>query len=266
MSYEILLKYHEETEVKGEYNREETKEKIIKCGKPFEDTPLEDVAGKIIAQLARRNILVTDVEVYEYYKKKVNYIEAEDGIKIKGRKFSFDGTVKFSTEDTDESDVEDKLLGLLNTNPNILDLIENITTKDKTKLQQILGKNGGSKPAPIGPIRFEIFDPVEGGVPPPGTLGGLSKGFKFTKGRRYPILQEKPVGIDPRLGLLYMTTDDAGVQRELSDRFFVVPPRLDGAFIEDRAAYVGGDGPEPTLSFGDQVKTDMPDLSTLRRK
>ena len=156
MSYGILLKYHEESAVKGEYNREETKEKTIKCGKPFEDTPLDEVAGKIIAQLARRNILVTDVEVYEYHKKKINYSETDDGIKIKGRKFSFDGTVKFSTEDTDETGDQDKLLGLLNTNPDILSLIENITTKDKAKLQQLLGgKNGGSK-APLQMLQYDL--------------------------------------------------------------------------------------------------------------
>ncbi len=262
MSYEILLKYHEEGPEKGQYDREEVKEKVIKVGKPFEDIPLEEVASRIIAQLARRNILVIDVEIYEYYKKKINYSETDDGIKIKGRKFSFDGTVKFDAQE-EEPDTQEQLLELLKINPAVLDLLKSSSPNAPTKLQQVLG-NSGSKPITSNtPIRFEVFDPVEGAVPPPGTLGGLGKGWKFTKGRQYPILQEKPAGTNPLHGLLYTTTDDAGIQRQLSDRYFIVPPRLDGDFVEDAAQYVGATGPEPTLSFGDVVKTNMPDL---RRK
>src|SRR5690606_33375022 len=89
LGFEITLKFHEEIS-KGEYNKDELKTKTTKVGGPLEDVPIEVLAGKVIAQLARRNILVVDVEIYEITKKKISFKETSDGILIKNKKFRFD--------------------------------------------------------------------------------------------------------------------------------------------------------------------------------
>ena len=87
MGYELVFYFHKEIS-KGEYNKEEVKKKSVKVGSPYEEVPLETVAGKIIAQLARRNILVVDVDIFELTKKKLSYKETSDGILIKNKKFN----------------------------------------------------------------------------------------------------------------------------------------------------------------------------------
>jgi hypothetical protein len=175
----------------------------------------------------------------------LSYQETDDGIKIKGRKFSFDGTMKLVAEET-ESDTQEQLLN---------------EQQKPSVVKSVL-----SPVATLHPLRFEVFDPIE--APPPGTVGSLGKGWKFTKGQRYPIYQEKPAGTSPLLGMLYITMDDDEKRREISDKYFVIPPRLDERFLEDGKQYVGATGPEPKLSFGTGTlsTSDMPDLSTLRRK
>lgn len=252
MSFEILYRYKEK-DADGQFS-EEVQEKTVKVGKPYEDTPLEDVAGKIIAQLARRNILVVEVEIYEYNKKKVNYSETDDGIKIKGRKFSFDDTPGLAAiHEVEEGPAPEQLMALLQSNPNLV--------------QQLLGQvKSPGKPVPMvnlaGPLRYEVFDPPD----PAAIKMAAAQGLKLTKGKKYPIHQEKPAGPSITAGLLYVVTDDVGKQVPVRSEFFIIPPKLSEAFLEDNVQYVGGSGPEPQLSYGDEVASGMPDLSKLRGK
>ena len=99
MGYEVIFHYKEEEKSPQNGDRsysEEEKIKKIKVGNLEDDTPIEAVAGKIFAQLARRNILVIDVEIYEFTKKKLNYKETDDGFLIKNKKFRFDDGVSSS--------------------------------------------------------------------------------------------------------------------------------------------------------------------------
>ncbi|NDD55035.1 hypothetical protein EBZ39_14430, partial [bacterium] len=65
MGYEILYRYKEALEKPGAYG-EEVKTKSVKVGKVTDEIGLDVVAGKVMSQLARRNILIVDVEIYEY--------------------------------------------------------------------------------------------------------------------------------------------------------------------------------------------------------
>ena len=182
MGYELIYHYHEEIS-KGEYNRDEIKTKSVKVGSPYDDMPLENVAGKIIAQLARRNILVVDVEIYEFTKKKLNYREADDGIVIKNKKFKFDdGAV---VEVSENNVVENNNSGIQ-------------TTQSVPIVQK-----------PI--VRYEIFNP-------PVELLKESKrrGYLFTVGKKYPIYKELTA---PR-GINYLTLDDSGFERVLHEQHF----------------------------------------------
>ena len=88
MGYELTYHFREEVS-KGEYS-EEVKTKTIKIGTPEDDMPLDAAAGKIMSMLARRNILLEDVTIYEFTKKHLSFKMADDGILIKNKKFKFD--------------------------------------------------------------------------------------------------------------------------------------------------------------------------------
>lgn len=103
MGYEIRYTYHPRKEDGPGYNEEITEEKNSKVGKPFDDTSLEKCAAAIMAQLARRDVLVVDVEVYELVKKEISFKESKDGngIVLKNKKFSLSKTAQLVEEEED---------------------------------------------------------------------------------------------------------------------------------------------------------------------
>lgn len=88
MGFEVKYAYYE----KGDrgYNTEDEKELTSKVGEPFDDVTLEQLAGAIMAQFARRDIMVFDAEIYELAKKKISFKETNGGIILKNKKYSFD--------------------------------------------------------------------------------------------------------------------------------------------------------------------------------
>lgn len=93
MGYELTYHFHEKKD--GSYNKEEVKTIKKKVGEPFEDIPLEKVAAAIMAQMARRDIFVINVDICELSKKQVSFKETDGGILIKNKKFSFDQSTVF---------------------------------------------------------------------------------------------------------------------------------------------------------------------------
>jgi hypothetical protein len=209
--FEIIYHYKEQLEV-GRYS-DEAKEKKMKVGSPYEEIPLEVVAGKIMAQLARRDILIVDVEIYEYSKKQINYKQIDDGITIKNKKFRFDNGPVVTAEP--ELDAE-KLLEIIKANPNLFSKVcgekqqcgeKHNEKQHNTALAILPIVTDSTNKAPTiqrkraRPIRFEAFNPQ------PQDMGTVrAKGFKFTTGKKYPIWDEKGDGIR----MVYDTVDDSG--------------------------------------------------------
>ena len=104
MGYEIKYKFHPRKEEGSGYNTDLTEEKLVKVGKPFDDTPLEKVAAAIMSQMARRDIWVVDVEVAELVRKQIAFKECKDGkgIVLKGKKYSFNESAQMVSEDVIE--------------------------------------------------------------------------------------------------------------------------------------------------------------------
>ena len=98
------IKYFYKESAEPGFYKDEILTKTLKVGRFGEDISLEILAGKIMAQLARRNILIVDIEIYEYAKKKIKYKETDSGIIIKNKKFSFDSgaVVESNLEDDEE--------------------------------------------------------------------------------------------------------------------------------------------------------------------
>jgi hypothetical protein len=249
--FEVIFHYYEATE-KGKYNEDAPKTKKITVGKLEDDTLLDSVAGKIIAQFARRNILVTDVEIFEYTKKKLAFKEEDDGIRIKNKKYKFDDGAAIDGEETVGEEDLQKLAAILAANPNILSQIQGQQTS-----HQISQPHQALKPAKKLTVkRSEIFDPVDAALIPIAK----SKGWAFTVGKQYPIYDEK-LGAAVTDGMLYITTDDAGKQRIVSDKYFLpIQKQLSGSFMEDNTSVIGAGSREPQLHWDGAIDSEVPNL------
>lgn len=246
MGFEITYFYKESSEVPGTY-KEEVLSKTTKVGKFDQEVSLDVLAGKIIAQLARRNILIVDIEILEFTKKKVSYKETPTGIFIKNKKFNFDsGAIVSSDEDYDvelnEILQNEELLEKIKKSLNLCENkqpLKNLCVRPKPE-------EGGKKA-----LRQEIYDPeittkfkIE------------QKGYKFTVGKKYSIFAEKSLaGV-----LVYTTKDDAGREVEVSSECFIVPP-VGLSFGDDEPQYYGGESSNDVdLWKNVRVEQSMPDI------
>lgn len=252
IGYEVTYHYREEVEgSKGQYE-EEIKQKTAKIGKGFEEVSLEVLAGKIIAQLARRNILVVDVEIHEYVRKKLSYRESPDGILIKNKKFRFDdgAVVEAGIEDPG---AKEELAELLANNPELLQNNSALSKPLQPQPQTNLAPRPQAPATLSGrrPIRHEIYDPdiaSEHRV--------IQRGLKFTKGKRYPIFEEN-TRVEGSGIIMYTTVDDAGKETEIGNECFTVPTqgiRYENVVKEDKAEDID------LWGSTQQVSSDMPDL------
>ena len=90
MAFEILFYFHPKQE-DGKYNTEETQTFSKTIGRrKTEDVPLERVAAAIMGEMARRDILIAKVELFEFAKREIAFKETKGGFVIKNRKFQFD--------------------------------------------------------------------------------------------------------------------------------------------------------------------------------
>jgi len=232
MGYEILYRYKEALDKPGTYG-DEVKTKSVKVGKITEDVGLEVLAGKVMSQLARRNILIIDVEIYEYAKKKMGYRETADGIVIKGKKFSFDSGKVVTTDDF-ESDEEFK--------PMPSPSRELADRSCPVKKAENLARR---------PIRQEMYDPD-----PIGEQKVRQKGLKFTVGKKYPVYSEESMGST----LIYVSTDDSGKEVKVNAEYFVAVGA--GLSQEDEGPkYVGAENQKDEINlWRNYENTEMPDI------
>lgn len=243
MGYEVVFSYKESGENPGEY-LDEIKTKISRVGKTIEDVPLENLANKIMSQLARRNVLIVNVEIYEYAKKKLSYRESSDGIVIKNKKFSFSSgnIVELDLEEEIEEDTEEEFKPIPSPSKDLAD--------KSCPLVSSKNKNNSLK----RPLRYEVYEPE-----PLSEFKAKQKGLKFTVGNRYPIYSEESAG-----GMIiYKTIDDSGKEINVSSEYFIVA----GAGIsmqDDEAKYVGAEDQKQEINlWGNYETVEMPDI---RRK
>ncbi len=226
--------HYKEASSPGVYG-DELKTKNCKIGKVTEDVGLEVLAAKIMSQLARRNILITDVEIYEFAKKKLNYRETSDGIVLKNKKFSFDsGTVLTTDEFSEDEDFKP------------------IPSPSRDLADQSCPVTRTQSPRPHKrAIRHELFEPE-----PLALHKAQQKGLKFTVGKKYPIYSESSMGTS----VIYKTTDDKGRDVDVSSEYFMAM----GAGLlqqDDGPKYVGAENQKEEINlWRNYEQTDMPDI------
>lgn len=237
MGYEIVYRYKEATEAPGVYS-DEVKEKSAKIGKVTEDVGLDALAAKIMSQLARRNILIVDVEIWEYERKKVSYRETASGIVIKNKKFAFDAGKVAETCDWDEPPQEE---------------FKPLPEPSK-ELADRSCPLSSPRPAAARPMRHEVFDPD-----PIALHKAQQRGLKFTVGKKYPIHSENSLGTS----VIYRTTDDRGREVDVgAEHFVAIGAGL--ALQDDGPTYVGAENQKEEVDlWGNYERVDMPDI---RRK
>lgn len=245
MGYEVIYKYKEAAGEPGKYS-DEIKERSAKIGKVTDEVSLDALAAKIMTQLARRNVLIVDVEIYEYAKKRISYKETSSGIVIKNKKFSFDAGSVVETEDFEDASV-------------VADAEDDSFKPVPSPSRELADRSCPIAMAKAAPqsrraVRHEIFDPE-----PLALHKAQQKGLKFTVGKKYPIYSETSMGTTT----VYKTTDDRGRDVEVGSEYFVAIGA--GLMQQDEGpTYVGAENQREEINlWRNYENVDMPDL---RRK
>jgi hypothetical protein len=198
VGFECIYHYHERIE--GEYNKEETKTFKKKVGDPFDDVPLEKLATAIMAQLARRDVWIVDVEVFELSKKPISFKEAKGGIILKNKKFLFDGGC------------EDSMIVVQDV---VQPSSQQVDYKPSVNHVNIQGQS--TQPHNMAsnrrPIDWVVFSPE------PHYLGEIrQKGLRMTNDKKYPVFEKRQGGLN---GDIYLMVDDAGRDQLVSEKYFI---------------------------------------------
>lgn len=254
MGYEITYKYHPRKE--GGYDTDNVLEKSAKVGKPFDDTPLEKCAAAILAQLARRDIWVVDVEVHELVKKKISFKESMDGkgIVLKNKKFSFNGAAEMVEECEEQPPAPVLPPGV---HPH--ELIQQQPQLDS--LYADPNKSIQPKRLPMPPVNqkkvlYEVY------FEPGDAYANVAKQMKLklTLDKKYPVhaVIPHPTG---RLDLQKLVvTDDTGKAITVDEQFFTTAGR--GLYADRELGFSSGNGNgrgrEPKLMYEGELSTSEP--------
>lgn len=225
MGYELVFHFHEKDE-NGKFDLDEsTKQTFTKnIGRRNAEISLEQVAAVIMGQLARRDIYVVNVEVYEYAKREITFKETKEGVTIKGKKFNFDQLHGVLKSDDDEEQP--------NLRPNMPQLRKESfeDLEDDFDLSQFKPSMPSSKPEimpnfnipsapskpkvdPNIPLRQELYHPHK------EDYSLLQRqGYKLTMGKPYPIFKEFVK--NPSEPVYYLIKDDVGTKVEINSSFF----------------------------------------------
>ena len=267
MGFEVRYHYHPKASEGVGYDMEKKEVMTKKVGKSFDETPLEKLAGAIMSQMARRDILIFDVEVDEFVRKSVNFKETKDGrgIVLKNKRFSFNATADMVASDVHEDYYEDggelqpheialqprplpagvqphELIDQRNVTD---DLYANPNRPVPVKRQPMSQKYNIN---PNKVLYWVYFEPEFYGSQARGM------GLKFTENKKYPVhhVVQHPSG---RMDLQKLVvTDDAGRQVEVEDKFFTSAGA--GLSMGFEADVQKNQGRQPKLMYADELVID----------
>ena len=190
MGFEICYHFYPRKEVAG-YDTDHPETFTKQLGK-MEEVPLEKLANAILQQLARRDIMVFDVEIFEFTRRQISFKETKGGVLIKNKKFMLDGSIEVIEEEAEAPPPQSSIRVATNVPNNQA-------------------------------LRFEVFDPD------PTLIASLTRKYKLTPKRKYPVYEEKTVPtrivVDgtptETLSFEYATTDDSGQRIRVPSMHFV---------------------------------------------
>ena len=273
MGFEVTYQYHDRLE-DGGYDKSVIKELKRKVGDPFEEVPLEKLASLVMGQLARRDIWVTDVEILELKRQKVNCRETKGGIIIKNKKFVLDAeNNNITCQDLPEVSAQPTSNALVPMQQATAAGIHPHNNLPLAVQQQNMSKR---------PIKFVLVD-SEGVVldgsgdrmPVPAAI--KRAGLALRPNQRYAVFQEMDDPRDKRVDKfghptldrkkVYLMVDDNKREVVVSQDYFVnAEIRLEKSLADDPwDTKPGGGGGNPRLMYEQEdASAAMPDLRGKR--
>ncbi len=260
MSYEVTYKFYEKLEDSFDYDRSNPLSYKKIYGKLEEDYTLDSLVPNIMQQMARRDIFVFDVEIYEFQKKKITFKQSKADLIVNNKKFSTK-TVLYDAIQSEEENTANQIAHTNiapTTNNNVLtQTIPTAQTLPAVNLAPVLpsqanmvAKNNNVNKAKRV-IKFVTFDP-------PNPVVRAKFPYKFTPNKKYPVFSERlaPNGI----GMVIDTIDDLNNEVKVPDELFV---SLDVNLIGDQEAGFSTQSSglvDSTLDWKGVVKDDIPSL------
>jgi hypothetical protein len=223
MGYEVTFYFKEKDKETGEYKDGGNFKKRV--GDPYEDTSIESLANIVLRQLARRDILVDNVDVFEITKKKISFKESKSGIVIKNKKFTLDDSFEIKSEEEQNEETGSSTS-------------DQAQPKNKEKLST----------SKLKPIKRMIYAPE-----PQQHIKLLKQGVKLTVDKEYDIfqIQKHPNGITE----IYLIVDDKGRDKQVADDCFVPQTFLLDEGVDEHTG-LSDDG----LNWGGAINDSVPSI------
>lgn len=238
MGYEIQYIYHPRKE-DGGYDTSSREEKSVKVGKAFDDTPLEKCAAAIMVQLARRDIWVVDVKVYELVKSEISFKESSDGrgIILKNKKYNLGSTAEALAEDLIEEVVQPSVQPVQGMQPHEL-----MAQRQPTDISNLYDASARvpvkQSPKPVinrNKVMYHVyFEPYM------YQAEARKLKLKFTEDRKYPVHAIIPSATGRLDGQQIAVSDDSGNVVILDEKFFTSAGK--GLLADEQLGFSGSPG------------------------
>ena len=273
IGYEVKIHYHPRKEEGGyDFEKKETLSK--KVGKAFEETTLETLAGFLISQMARRDMVIVDVEVEEFVRRPVSFKECKDGrgIMLKGKRFSLDDAAKIVADEIVEIEetpvVSTQLVQQLQQSPQLQphEILAAQQPQRAADLDSLYAQPNRSLPVkregvlmpPVNQKRilyWVYFDP--------GDLWraeARQRKLKFREDEKYPVHQIVPHPSGRLDAQEIVVSDDTGKPVRLDEKYFTSAGR--GLMADDELGFSRAqpkrNGRKQKLMYEDQMTIDVP--------
>lgn len=268
MGFEVTYTYHPRKE-EGGYDTSVKEEKVVKVGKPFDEIPLENLAAAIMAQLARRDVWVKDVQVVELARKEVAFKECKDGLGIvlKNRRFGFNEAAQMVAEDLVVEELKQQALALPQQCPAGMQPHEMLQpARAQANIEDLYANPNKTVPVQRQPtnhvpvnqkkILYKVmFDPAIVWIPEVKRLN-----LKFTVDKEYPVHQVIPHPSGKLDLQKIVVTDDLGRPVTLDEKYFTTVGM--GLLADKQLGFSGSNTRglrKPKLAFEDEMFMDAPD-------
>lgn len=237
MGFEVCYFYHEKLD--GEYNKEELKEFKKKVGDPFEETSLDKLAAAIMAQLARRDIWITNVDVYELSKKKISFKESKNGLVLKNKKFLFDSIGGSITAIEEEVIDDDSKQFAVEESTKTIYPHEQMSVQKEQRPKRVIDNV-------IFSPEVHQFAEIK------------KKNLRLTPDNKYQVFQKKPSPTG--VGELYLILDDNNKEQLVSDIYFI--PASINLFGDKELGFSDNNSQKSgaNLLWGDATVDSMPNI------
>lgn len=217
MAFEIVFKYYEKTG-SCEYDKSKELQFVKTIGDLQNDLPLEKLASAVLGQMARRDILVFDVEIFEFTKKKISFKETKNGIVIKNKKFNLGlDNIVVSEEENVVQQLENKSCCSTEKTTSVSLQANSTNGNGSTSVAQ---KPSPPPPPPAPVSMIGNRKPIKKVIFSPSDLKYLKgKPWRFTPNKEYFVYKERFA--DNGIGMLYLMLDDRNREFEVADEFFI---------------------------------------------